>query len=150
MLSIFSNFSEQSSKFKMYNIYEDVTLKKLYFHFLSNWMGYDRGDSFPFDFEPNGILFGSKSKGNLSPGPYPIQYERNWEYSFLSVVKLLLRQQRRVLSFSMAVWGSNYCIGINLCRGISPIRQVAIVSKWNFLQTHLSEIIIRPHEARFF
>ena len=27
-----------------------VTLKKLYFHFLSNWMGYDRGNSFPFDF----------------------------------------------------------------------------------------------------
>ena len=24
-------------------------------------MGYDRGDSFPFDFEPNGIPFGSKS-----------------------------------------------------------------------------------------
>ena len=23
-------------------------------------MGYNRGDSFPFDFEPNGILFGSK------------------------------------------------------------------------------------------
>ena len=30
-------------------------------------MGYDRGDSFLFDFEPNGILFGSKSKGKLSP-----------------------------------------------------------------------------------
>ena len=30
-------------------------------------MGYDRGDSFPFDFEPNGILFSSKSKGRLSP-----------------------------------------------------------------------------------
>ena len=28
-------------------------------------MGYDRGDSFPFDFEPNGLPFGSKSKGKL-------------------------------------------------------------------------------------
>ena len=28
-------------------------------------MGYDRGDSFYFDFEPNGISFGSKSKGKL-------------------------------------------------------------------------------------
>ena len=28
-------------------------------------MGYDRGDSFPFDFEPNGIPFGSENrKGN--------------------------------------------------------------------------------------
>ena len=38
------------------------TLRKLYFHFLSNQMGYGCGDSFPFDFEPNGIPFGSESK----------------------------------------------------------------------------------------
>ena len=25
-------------------------------------MGYDRGGSFPFDFEPDGILFGSKNR----------------------------------------------------------------------------------------
>ena len=37
-------------------------------------MGYDYGDSFPLDFEPNGISFGSKSK-----------------YSFLSVGILPLR-----------------------------------------------------------
>ena len=30
-------------------------------------MGYDRGDSFPFDFEPNGIPFDSKLKGKRSP-----------------------------------------------------------------------------------
>ena len=47
-------------------------------------MGYDRGDSFHFDFEPNELPFGSKSKGKLSPRLYPIQYERNWKYSFLS------------------------------------------------------------------
>ena len=62
-----------------------VTLRKLYFHFLSHWMGCDRGDSFPFDFEPNGNLFGSKSKWKLSPRSYPIQCERKWKYSFLSV-----------------------------------------------------------------
>ena len=49
-------------------------------------MGYDRGDRFPFDFEPNEIPFGSKSKGNLSPRSYPIHCERNWKYSFLSVL----------------------------------------------------------------
>ena len=48
-------------------------------------MGYDRGDSFPFDFESNGIPFGSKSKGKLSPRSYPIQFERKWNTSFLSV-----------------------------------------------------------------
>ena len=31
------------------------TLRKLAFHFRSNCMGYDRGDSFPFDTEPNGF-----------------------------------------------------------------------------------------------
>ena len=48
-------------------------------------MGYDRGNSFPFDFEPNGFPFGSKSKGKLSPRSYPIQCERKWKYSFLIV-----------------------------------------------------------------
>ena len=48
-------------------------------------MGYDRGDSFTFEFEPNGIQFGSKSIRKLSPRSYPIQCERKWKYSFLSV-----------------------------------------------------------------
>ena len=48
-------------------------------------MGYDRGDRFPLDFEPNGIPFGSESKGKLSPRSYPIQCERSWKHSFISV-----------------------------------------------------------------
>ena len=59
------------------------TLRKLVFHYLPNWMGSDRGDSFPFDFEPNGVPFGSKSKGKL-PRSDPIQFERKWNTSFLS------------------------------------------------------------------
>ena len=47
-------------------------------------MGYDRGDSFPLDFEPNEIPFVSKSKGKLLPRSYPIQFERKWNASFLS------------------------------------------------------------------
>ena len=56
-------------------------------------MGYDHSDSFPFDFEPNRILFGTKSKGKLSPRSYPILYEREWKSSFLSVgnIQLCLR-----------------------------------------------------------
>ena len=42
-------------------------------------MGYDRGYSFPFDFEKNGIPFGSKSKGKLSSPSYPIQFEKEME-----------------------------------------------------------------------
>ena len=49
-------------------------------------MGYDRGDSFPFDFEPNGIPFGVKSNGKLCPRSYPIQFEREWKHNFLSAV----------------------------------------------------------------
>ena len=48
-------------------------------------MGYDHGDSFILDFEPNGILFGTESKGDLSPRSYPIQCERKWKCSFVSV-----------------------------------------------------------------
>ena len=47
-------------------------------------MGYDRGDSFPFDFELNGTPFGSKSKGKLSPRSSPIRCERKGKHSFLS------------------------------------------------------------------
>ena len=50
-------------------------------------MGYDCGDSFPFNFEPNRIPFCSKSKGKLSPRSYQIQFERKWKYSFLSVAR---------------------------------------------------------------
>ena len=63
-------------------------------------MGYDRDDSFPFYFEPNGIPFGSKSKGKLLPCSCPIQCERKWNTSFLSVrvgcisVLLVLRSHR--------------------------------------------------------
>ena len=64
-------------------------------------MGYDRGDSFPVDFEPNGIPFGfpfgSKSKGKLSPRSYPIQFERKLKYSFISV------RRSRLTSFSITV-----------------------------------------------
>ena len=62
------------------------TLRKLCFHFLSHWMGYDRGDSFPFGFEPNGVPFGLKSKEKPSPRSYPILCERKWKFSFLSVL----------------------------------------------------------------
>ena len=58
-------------------------------------MGFDHGDSFPFNFEPNGIPFGSKSKGKLSPRSYPIKFEWKRKYSFLSVIneqKIFIRE----------------------------------------------------------
>ena len=35
---------------------------KIDFNFLSNWMEYDRGDSFPLDSEPNVILMNQRNK----------------------------------------------------------------------------------------
>ena len=55
---------------------------------------------FPFDFEPNGSPFCSKSKGKLSPQSYPIQCERNWKYSFLSVDVYFVSQQYSVAIIS--------------------------------------------------
>ena len=54
-------------------------------------MGYDRDDSFPFDFKPNGIQFDSKLKEKRSPRSYPIKCERKWKYSFLSVAEKLIQ-----------------------------------------------------------
>ena len=62
-------------------------------------MGHDCGYSFPIDFEPNGNPFGLKSKGKLSPRSDPIQCERIWKYSFLSVNKRIAVSGRRVLHY---------------------------------------------------
>ena len=51
-------------------------------------MGYDHGDSFTFDFKPNGSTIDSKLKGKLLPGSFPIQSERKWKDSFLSVMSI--------------------------------------------------------------
>ena len=51
-------------------------------------MGYDRGDSLPFDFEPNEIPFGSKLKGKLSQRSYSIQFRRKWKSIFLCLTGL--------------------------------------------------------------
>ena len=52
-------------------------------------MGYDHGDSFPFDFESNEIPFSSKSKGKLSPRSYPIQFEREMDIQFSQCKKIV-------------------------------------------------------------
>ena len=64
-------------------------------------MGYDRGDSFSFDFESNGIPFVSKSKGELSPRSYHIQFERNWNASFLSAI--IMPQMSVVIAFLVII-----------------------------------------------
>ena len=67
-------------------------------------MAYDRGDSFPFDFERHGTPFCSKSKGKLSLRSYPNQFKRKWNTNFLSVpvsgcYRQLHEKLHRVLRF---------------------------------------------------
>ena len=64
--------------------FESYTLWKIDFHFLSNWMGHDHGDSFPFDFEPYKIPFGSRLKEKLLPWSCSIKFGWNWKSIFLS------------------------------------------------------------------
>ena len=45
-------------------------------------MGYDRGDSFPFDFEPNGIPFGSNRKENYHHDHIPFNVKGNGNIVF--------------------------------------------------------------------
>ena len=89
--------SLSSSNNRQWRQESKIALRKLHFHFLSNWMGYDRDDSFPFDFESNGIPFGSKSKGKPSPRLYPIQCGRKWKCSFLSANDRCRIQQKHIM-----------------------------------------------------
>ena len=45
-------------------------------------MGYDHGDSFPFDFESNGITFSSESKENCHHDHIPFTVKGNGNIVF--------------------------------------------------------------------
>ena len=80
-------------------------------------MGYGRGDSFPFDFEPNGFPFGSKSKGKLSPRSYPTQCERKRKYNFLSARLVITREKKQFIKrnnspFTLITNGPRFFIGV--------------------------------------
>ena len=83
-------------------------------------MGYDSDDSFPIDFEPNGIPFSSKPKGKLSPRSNPIQCERRWKHSFLSVYKQRTTSQFLVMTTASSLKGGRYLQ--DLCAGSSAYR----------------------------
>ena len=57
-------------------------------------MEYDCSDSFPSDYEPSGILFGSLSKGNLLLRSYFFKLEKSKKSSSVSVCRM--RHLRRL------------------------------------------------------
>ena len=53
-------------------------------------MGYDLGNNFPFDFEPDGTAFGSKSKGNCHHDHIPFNTKGNGNIVFSVYARQLL------------------------------------------------------------
>ena len=70
-------------------------------------MGYDGGDIFPFDFEPNGIPFGLKSKGKLSPRSSSVSEKRASVKSlaFLGIMGAQLRAPLKLLGQHYSIEG---------------------------------------------
>ena len=70
------------------------TLRKLVFHFLSNCMEYDRGDSFSIDFEPNGLPFCSENwKENCHHNHIPFNSKGNGILLFSVYICKALRME---------------------------------------------------------
>ena len=82
-----------------------ATLRKLYFHFLSQWMGYDRGDSF-------WTIWNFHLVQKLSPRSNPIQFKRKWKYSFLNVrnatTAMLVKQGKSQLGMRDVLSGDRW------------------------------------------
>ena len=66
-------------------------------------MGFDRGESFTFDFEPAGIPFGLKLKGKLSPRSYPIQFERKYSFLIPMGAGLQINQPSTIAPFTLII-----------------------------------------------
>ena len=85
----------------------------------SKWLHFHKylTRNFPFDFEPNGILFGSKSKGKLSPLSYHMWKEIEYEFSQCTV-----RETKKVLNMSYhrlcTKFKVNYRLTCNYLRNI--------------------------------
>ena len=94
-------------------------------------MGYGRGDSFPFDFEPNGVPFGSKLKEKLSSRSYPIQCEKKWKFSFLRVIS------------SQGPFGASEAIHFSVALGKYSLCQISLGLKkpYTFRRGHFSRLV---------
>ena len=67
------------------------TLRKLEFHFLSNWMGYDRGDSFPFNLNQMDfhLVQNQKEKCHHDHIPFNLKGNRMWVFSVRGLSEFL-------------------------------------------------------------
>ena len=72
-------------------------------------MGYDRRDSFPFDYEPNVIPLGSYSQGKLSLRSYSIQSENNLQSISMHLIALFMETNRIEVPQQSS---RSYCVGM--------------------------------------
>ena len=101
-------------------------------------MGYDRGDSFPIDYESNVIPFGSKLKGKLSQRSYPIQCKRKWKHSFLSVL------------YKCGAQDTANCIGYVSVRSQKSTHFYPNKPMLFFTHVFLAHHLLPKYDARFF
>ena len=97
-------------------------------------MGCDQGDSFPIDFKPNGIPFGSKSKEKLSPRLYPILCVMKWKFSFLSASESFRRVSNKSRWDAKESSRPNSNVGYEWdCPLISLVEMCGVLSKFHTL-----------------
>ena len=89
-------------------------------------MGYDRGDSFPFDFEPDGIPFGSENKKeNCHHDHIPFNVKGNGNIVF---------------SVQNSQWGGN-CVKLPLINGPLIATSFSQLASVRTKFSHLNSII---------
>ena len=108
-------------------------------------MGYDRGDSFIFDLELNGFWFGSKSNGKLSPRSDPIQFERKWNTSFLSVAVSGTESRENVPECNSIYFLHSTTLGINMFNMIACGDNIPSAVHVSFVSEYCTYI----HRERF-
>ena len=135
---------------RCYQMYR--TLRKLVFLFLSNLMGFDRVVKVFLSIlntKWNSIWF-RKSKENLSPRSYPIQFERKRNTSFLSAHR---KKKTPVTKINLPVVAIlvNWYIIIGICRRITTAILFQIpVGIRQFIETAMNRLNEFVFWLRFF
>ena len=78
---------EDSKAFNLKHFRPEFTLTERDFHFLSNWVEYDRAHSYPFEFETNEIPIDSKQ--NYPQDKIPFNFKGNKHSFFWVCIKTL-------------------------------------------------------------
>ena len=98
-------------------------LRNIDFHFFSNWMEYDRGYSFTFDFYQNGILLSSKSNEKVNTT------KRKSIHLSLRAICILFKFRVRN---KFVTWNIYVCIWIYLLRELFAANSIPLDAEKSF------------------